>query len=154
MGVLLLKSNKISLMDAYMIETLRSNGISNDEIINFLEKKDVSSWGNFNPDFEFDGLIKLYEQNKSRFNSVLTDGYTVKFLTINGLKNLLKMKFNKIAEENYILSETGIQRLEIDADHLPTLAQLLSINWTIEEHTDTNNDPSKKVISIENKNSI
>lgn len=137
-----------------MIETLRSNGISNDEMINFLEKKDVSSWGNSNPDFEFDGLIKLYEQNKSRFKSVLTDGYTVKFLTINGLKNLLKMKFNKIAEENYILSETGIQRLEIDADHLPTLAQLLSINWTIEEHTDTSNDPSKKVISIENKNSI
>lgn len=144
-----LKNNQISMMDAYMIEVLRSNNISNDDILTSLEKKDISSWGNIKPKFDFSELIKLYEQDKNFLKSVLVDGYTVKFLTMNGLKNLLQMKFNKVAEQDYQISETGILNLEIEVQSFPTLEQLLSINWDIKEHTYTNNNLATKIVDIQ-----
>ncbi|MFJ8066886.1 hypothetical protein ACIQYS_20120 [Psychrobacillus sp. NPDC096426] len=142
-------NNKISMMDAYMIEALRTNNIPNDDILTLLEKKDISSWENIKPKFDFNELIKLYEQDKSGFKSVLVDGYTVKFLTMNGLKNLLKMKFDKIAEQDYEISDTGIHHLEIETENFAALQQLLSINWIIEELNDTDNDSSKKIVNIQ-----
>lgn len=144
-----MENNKISMMDAYMIEALRSNNILDAEILTLLEKKDMSSLENIKPKFDFNELIKLYENDKSQFKSVLMDGYTVKFLTMNGLKNLLKTKFNKIPEQDYETSETGIHHLEIESHSFPALQQLLSINWVIEEHSVPNNDSSKKVVSIQ-----
>lgn len=144
-----MESNKISMMDAYMIEVLRSNGISNEEILDRLERKDSSDWENLKPKFDFNELIKLFEQDKNGFKSVLADGYTVKFLTMNGLKNLLKMKFNKIAGQDYEISDTGIHHLAIESQNFPALQQLLSINWVMEEHPVMNNDSTKKVVSIQ-----
>lgn len=142
-------NNKISMMDAYMIEALRSNNISNDDILTSLEKKDISDWENIKPKFDFNELTKLYELDKNTFKSVLQDGYTVKFLTMNGLKNLLHMKFNKIAEQDYQVSDTGIEQLEIDVQSFTALEQLLSINWIIKEHTDLNNNLSTKIVDIQ-----
>lgn len=144
-----MENNKISLMDAYMIETLRSSGISNEEIVMLFEKKDISSLDHISPKFNFNNLLKLYEHDKDTFKSVLQDGYTVKFLTMNGLKNLLQMKFNKVAEQDYQISDTGILNLEIDVQSIPALEQLLSINWVIKEHTDTNNNLSTKIVDIQ-----
>ncbi len=144
-----MESNKISMMDAYMIEVLRSNGISNEEILDRLERKDSSDWENLKPKFDFNELIKLFEQDKNGFKSVLADGYNVKFLTMNGLKNLLKMKFNKIAGQDYEISDTGIHHLAIESQNFPALQQLLSINWIMEEHPVMNNDSTKKVVSIQ-----
>lgn len=144
-----MKNNRISMMDAYMIEALRSNGISNEEIVAHLEKKDTSNWENIKPTFDFNELIKLFEQDTNGFKSALVDGYTVKFLTMNGLKSLLKMKFNKVAEKDYETSETGIHHLEIETKSFPDLQQILSINWIIEEHRDTDNDSSKKIVNIQ-----
>ncbi|GGA22918.1 hypothetical protein [Psychrobacillus lasiicapitis] len=144
-----MENNKISLMDAYMIETLRSSGISNEEMVVLLEKKDISDLKRINKKFDFNNLLNLYEQDKDTFKSVLQDGYTVKFLTMNGLKNLLQMKFDKVAEKDYEISETGIHRLEIETQKFPALQQLLSINWLIEEQTDTNIDPSIKIVNIQ-----
>ena len=78
--------NKITLMDAYLIETLRSNGVSNDELLNQIGQQDISPWEKVKPNFDFTGLIKLYEQDPKAFASILSDGYTVKFITMNGLK--------------------------------------------------------------------
>lgn len=136
-------------MDAYMIETLRSNGLSNEEMVALLEKKNISDLKQLNTKFDFNNLINLYEQDKDTFKSVLQDGYTVKFLTMNGLKNLLQMKFDKASEKDYEISDTGIQRLEIETHQLPALQQLLSINWIIEEQTDTDIDSSKKIVNIQ-----
>ena len=141
--------NKISMMDAYMIETLRSHGTSNEEMTTLLETKDISDWKKKHNKFDFTELISLYEQDKQAFQSILQDGYTIKFLTINGLKNLLKMKFDKIAERDYQISGTGIQHLEIEVQSFPTLEQFLSINWVIREHADTINKSSTKIIDIQ-----
>ncbi|MDW0116225.1 hypothetical protein QTL97_04715 [Sporosarcina thermotolerans] len=138
--------NKVTLMEAYMIETIRSNGISNQELLTQLEKENKSAWESINKNYNYDDLIALYNQDKSAFKSILTDGYKVKFITIRGLQSLLEMKFKKIAEEDYTLTDKGMEQLKVTKTELTTLNQILSKNWTIEESpTDLGNDQLKEI---------
>ena len=134
--------NKITLMDAYMIETLRSNGISDNELLTQLELKDLSFLEKLNSNFDFNELFKLYEQDPYRFKSILTDGYTVKFITMKGLQNLLKMKFDKINERDYQLVDNGISNLTIEEAAYPALKQMLSQNWVIQDLSGQDSDSS------------
>ena len=92
-------TKKITLMEAYMIETLRSNGISNMELLTQLEQGDSSSWERINPNYNYGELISLYQQDKNAFTSILAEGYQVKFITIRGLQGLLELKFKKNRRE-------------------------------------------------------
>ncbi|MEI4769090.1 hypothetical protein WAX74_05370 [Psychrobacillus sp. FJAT-51614] len=130
-----MKNNKVSMMDAILIEILRSNGVSNNEILQQLERKDIQSWETDYPNNNFHSLFSLFEEDKNKFESILQEGYTVKFVTRNGLKNLLKLKYQKIDERDFELLENGIKHLEIDEQQLSSLKQLLSINWVIQEDT-------------------
>jgi len=140
--------NKITLMDAYLIETLRSNGVSNDELLNQIRQQDISPWEKVKPNFDFTGLINLYEQDPKAFASILSDGYTVKFITMNGLKNLLKMKFDKIEERDFQLTDNGVSHLKVDEVIYPALKQMLSKNWIIHELPEHDSSHSIREISI------
>ena len=135
--------NNITLMDAYMIETLRSNGISDSELLTQLELKDLSFLEKLKSNFDFNELLKLYEQDPSNFKSILTDGYTVKFITMKGLQNLLKMKFDKINERDYQLVDNLISYLTIEEAAYPALKQILSKNWVIQELSEQDGDSSQ-----------
>src|SRR5690625_5210386 len=82
--------NKITLMEAYLIETIRSHGVSNDYLLTQVEQEDISEWEELNTNFDFNGLITLRNQNPSAFEDIINEGYSIKFLTFNGLQNLLK----------------------------------------------------------------
>ncbi|MER2090838.1 MAG: hypothetical protein ABS920_13950, partial [Sporosarcina sp.] len=144
------ENNRITLMDAYMIETIRGNGISDAELLSRIEQKDISPWKNVKPTFDFNELVKLYDQNPSTFTSILSDGYTVKFITMKGLQNLLKMKFDKIQNRDYQLTDNGISHLKIESESesYPALKQMLSSNWVIHEITKQGGSESNQVISI------
>ena len=122
---------KINLMDAIMIETVRSNGISNEELIEKALNKDVDDLKNLSTDFDFERLIELAE-NEEIFKSIIHDGYQVSFVTRNGLKNLLKLKF-QITEGDYEQIENGYLNLEIHEDTLDSIRELISANWKIRE---------------------
>ncbi|NYF23610.1 hypothetical protein [Sporosarcina sp. JAI121] len=143
-----MENNRITLMDAYMIETLRGNGISDDELLSRLEQKNISPWENVKPTFDFNELIKFFDQNPSTFISILSDGYTVKFITMKGLQNLLKMKFDKIENRDYQLTDNGISHLKIESESYPALKQMLSSNWVIHELTELDGSEPTQVISI------
>ena len=137
--------SKISMMDAYMIESLRSNGILNEQILNTLENKNIEVWEDITPKFDYQELIKSYTQDKTAFKSALLDGYSIKFLTMNGLKNLLKWKYDKIADRDYQVSDKGLHQLKINEESLRSLQQLLSINWKLKESLNSPNSPVKEV---------
>ena len=122
---------KINLMDAIMIETVRSNGISNEELIEKALNKDVDDLKNLSTDFDFERLIELAE-NEEIFKSIIHDGYQVSFVTRNGLKNLLKLKF-QITEGDYEQIENGYLNLEIHEDTLDSIREMISANWKIRE---------------------
>ena len=119
----------ITLMEAYAIETLRGNGISNDKIIENIKANDLEEFKAVKENMDFDALVELSEN--ADFEAIINDGYKVKFLTFNGLKNLIKMKFGKFAEEDYQVEEFVISGLEISADQEKDLENMLSANWTL-----------------------
>ncbi len=119
----------ITLMEAYAIETLRSNGIKNDKIIKNIKSNELEEFRAVKENMDFDALVELSEN--ADFEAIINDGYKVKFLTFNGLKNLIKMKFGKFAEEDYQVEEFVISGLEISADQEKDLENMLSANWTL-----------------------
>lgn len=120
----------ITLMEAYAIETLRSNGISNDKIIENIKANDLEEFKAVKENMDFDALVEL--SKNAGFEAIINEGYKVKFLTFNGLKNLIKMKFGKFAEEDYQLEAFVISGLELSADQEKDLENMLSANWTLE----------------------
>ncbi|MDM8099676.1 MULTISPECIES: hypothetical protein [Oceanobacillus] len=124
---------KISLMEAYMIETMRVNGITNEEIIVGVKAKDVSGWKQINEKFDFEQLIALAEKDLAAFEKVIHDGYAVKFVTVGGLERLLSLKFGKEAGKDYQKQQAGVIDLNLDEPALSELKQILSPNWKVED---------------------
>lgn len=125
--------NSISLPIAYMIETLRSHGITDEEILLQIGERDVTPWDRLESNFDFNRLIELADQDQTIFESIIRDGYTVKFVTMRGLQTLLQLKFKKQADLDYQVTETGISGLQMEESDFGTLKQILSRNCKIEE---------------------
>lgn len=121
----------ITLMEAYAIETLRGSGISNEQIIKDIEKNDLTAFKAVKENMDFDALVALNES--ADFKSIINDGYKVKFLTFNGLKNLIKMRFGKFAEEDYQVEEFVLSGLVLTDQQKKDLENMLSANWTLED---------------------
>lgn len=131
--------HKVSLMEAYQIETLRSNGVSNEEILTQLKQGNIEPWKALHEDFDFEVLRKLANEDLGKFQEILSKGYQVKFVTYNGLKNLLRLRFGKVQGEDYTSLEKGITNLVLEEEQLSILKQMLSGNWVLEEQDRDNN---------------
>lgn len=132
-----------------MLETIRSNGVSNKEILTQIEQRNVSQWKALNANFDFNDLVKLANQNKDAFKSIVLNGYEVKFVTFKGVQRLLQLKFNKVEEQDYRLIDKGIAGLRLDASQLFKLKQMLSQNWVVHEKPSKDSDYLSKEIRIE-----
>src|SRR5699024_5899639 len=119
----------ITLMEAYAIETLRGNGIINDKIIKSIKANDLEEFKAVKEHMDFDALVEL--SKNADFEAIVNDGYKVKFLTFNGLKNLIKMKFGKFADEDYQVDDFVITGLELDKNQQQDLENMLSANWKL-----------------------
>lgn len=123
--------HKITLPTAYMLETLRSSGVANEEILTNIEKKDIQSWESINDRFDFNKLVDFAHQDLEAFKSIVSEGYEVKFITIKGLQNLLRLKFDFTQDQDYEVTETGISNLQLDESQLLIIKQMLSKNCKI-----------------------
>lgn len=125
------KMNSITLMDAYAIENLRSYGYTNEEILSKVKDKDIDEFKKVKENLDFTLLIDMEES--VGLKTLLEDGYQVKFLTFNGLKNLIKLKFGKLAEEDYQVDEFTLSSLKLDEGQASELKKALSQNWQMKE---------------------
>ncbi|MCG5102209.1 hypothetical protein [Oceanobacillus alkalisoli] len=128
-----MSSPRISLMEAYLIETLRRNDVTNEDIMAQIESGDITAWSKSFPKFDFTQLVKLANKDLEQFKKVLSEGYEVKFVTFNGLKNLLRLRFGIEEEKDYELNEKGIHQLVLEPKQLTSVKQMLSKNWKVEE---------------------
>lgn len=127
--------HKITLMEAYLIETARKAGVSNEEILSKAERDDLSSLNKLHKSFDFTELSSLANKGNI-FKAVLEEGYKIKFLTFPGLVNLLKLKFNKIEGEDFIQNENFISNLQVKDEELMEIKTFLSDNWVIVEQNE------------------
>lgn len=127
--------HKITLMEAYLIETARKAGVSNEEILLKAERAELSSLNKLHKSFDFTELSSLANKGNI-FKAVLEEGYKIKFLTFPGLVNLLKLKFNKIEGEDFIQNENFISNLQVKDEELMEIKTFLSDNWVIVEQNE------------------
>lgn len=137
---------KISLMEAYQIETLHSNNLSNEQIIAQINQGNIEPWQALHEHFDFELLLNLANEDMNRFQEILESGYQVKFMTFNGLKNLLRMRFKKEQDRDYTVQERGINRLVLTEAELAQVKQMLSVNWLL---TEKKQDADGFVVEIE-----
>ena len=111
----------ISMMEAYAIEALKKDGYTYNTLIqtfNTTENQQVQS------------LKPLYEKKDTILQKAFNGQYKVSFITINGLKNLLFMKFG-IDPETYRTEYNGIFDIKMDANIEREIAAFISTNWTM-----------------------
>lgn len=120
---------KITLMDLYVIETLRKNGLSDQTILEKVRNKEVESFKKYNDRFDFTVLYEL--EDAGVLADVFKKGYQVKFLTFTGLVNVLKLKFNREEGVDYEAEDFTITNLQLEEEELEVLKQIVSKNWIV-----------------------
>lgn len=121
-------TEKITLMEAYLIEHLRQANIADDIIKERVKAKEAASFAYVHDTFDFTLLHELADE----IDAILDEGYEVRFLTFKGLYSLLELKFNKEKDVDYDVEEFTISRLQLTEVEINTLKQLVSANWEIE----------------------
>ncbi len=122
----------ITLHEAYMIENLRKQGVSNEELIQ-IDIQAIERWNDLDIDFDFNVLKNFAEANRDAYSSIILEGYQVKFLTLNGLINLVQLKFDKERDVDFTVHEDGISNLRLDKSRYSEMKQFLSQNWKVIE---------------------
>src|SRR5690625_4745224 len=118
-------------MQAYLIKTHRYHVIPNEKLLEKVKQEDISKCKTINDTFDFNQLITLRNLDPAAFEQIIYEGYRVKFLTINGLQNLLKLKFNKFPEKDFVVTKKGIKCLNMTDEQLRSFQELLSNNWVV-----------------------
>ncbi|MEH7400436.1 hypothetical protein V7148_05585 [Gottfriedia acidiceleris] len=135
----------IAINNAIMIESLRSAGVENIQLINAVKEENfefLNQYGNGFPNWET--LINLYKNNEENFNKIVNDGYQIKFLTKGSLMTLLRYKFGIEVEKDYEDMGTAIQGIYLSEEAINLIKHTLAANWNLSTYVDEK-DGLKKV---------
>src|SRR5699024_10779966 len=126
--------HEITLMEAYLIEALKSSDASHSEIISdFRQRKADQMQRVAQSDSDFTLLYEL----EGRLEDILRDGYRVKFLTFPGLQRLLLLQVEKEADLDYTLNGFTVEGLSLTTEEAEKVETFLSKNWTFTKTGET-----------------
>ncbi|MDD1503766.1 hypothetical protein PVA17_13460 [Lysinibacillus sp. CNPSo 3705] len=126
----------INLMQAYELDKLSKLEFTDEEILRTLQTGDVSVWQEQVPNYEFSETMALYQEGEQIFIDALHGNYSIKYVTLPGIKRLLYIRFQLEEGKDYQLLETGIQHLTCDEDIIAKLQHMLSTNWSLAKQVD------------------
>ncbi|WP_163102493.1 hypothetical protein [Peribacillus alkalitolerans] len=125
---------RISVHVALLLETVKSNGLTNDEIMRLLEERDYSRFHEVLEGLsEWADLADYYHWNKDEFKKIVNDGYKIKFLTKGGLRTLLRVKYGLNPNEDYEDGVDYFHDVKLSTKELESLCDNLSLNWSVIE---------------------
>lgn len=122
----------ISMMEAYTIELLKTHQYTFEQIKQYIENDELNRLKE-TYDIDTESLKILWNEQAEEMEQAFAGNYKVKFVTINGLRNLLRMRF-QISDDQYeLLPEgNGLQSLHVDAIIEQQIRAMLSSNWKVE----------------------
>lgn len=123
----------ITLMDAYMLETLFSKGIKKEAFIQAMKEKTIDQYAEFDDSFDYTRLSSSVEGKESLFEEAVRNQYTISYLTIGGLRNLLKIKYGFNDSGDYMLYDQKLEDLTIRTDQLEEIKTLVQSAWSVLE---------------------
>lgn len=126
--------HEITLMEAYLIEALKSSDASHSEIISYVRQKEADQMQRVaQSDSDFTLLYEL----EGQLEDILRDGYRVKFLTFPGLQRLLLLQVEKEADLDYTLNGFTVEGLSLTTEEAEKVETFLSKNWTLTKTGET-----------------
>ncbi|WP_341320111.1 hypothetical protein NSQ62_10600 [Solibacillus sp. FSL H8-0523] len=126
----------ISMMEAYGIELLKSNGIPYEQVSQQFSENKIDLL--IEENFDFAVLKTLFDTDGKAFEQAYAGNYTVKFLTINGLRNLLRMRFGiQVDVYETLEAGNGLSGVPATAETEQQLRLLVSSNWKVDRHGNT-----------------
>lgn len=120
----------ISQMNAFMIEVLRSKGMSNEDIFHNAQQKNYDAFAAVDTTFTYEELVKSVEEQEVELKKAIFNAYTIKFMTIRGVKRILQFKF-QLAEEAYTEENNQFHLVKLLEKDLVELKRILAPNWKI-----------------------
>lgn len=126
---------QLPLPIALLLENCRTSGKSDDEIIACIRKRDFSSLLEYvaDPMMDFEERSKLADEMVIDWNEVIQNGYEFGFLHLNGLKKLLRFRFNLNADQDYVQAGMSLQHLKLNEQELSAIRALIHRQWSLEE---------------------
>lgn len=121
--------HEITLMDAYLIEALKTAEVPDNEILEAVSQQKIENLKDrTGGSFDFTSFYEI----EAYLPEILQNGYQVKFLTFPGLKRLLELKLEKKEDVDYTVHEFQIEGLALTSIEKVELETFLSRNWMIE----------------------
>lgn len=119
----------IELTQALQIEALRSNGLTNDEILYKLKRHQLEAFTKKVANLEFDTLLEAYNANTAIFEQVLRVGYETKTMTVEAAVALLGYLFAAKEGEHFVVVDDRIQIIRLSDKQRATFNAILPASW-------------------------
>lgn len=124
---------KLSQKDALLVESLRSLGWSNEDIVRRVAEGDLPV-DESEYHFDYKQLAILQAEQPEVFEQAVNSGYSIKYNTLRGIHSWIRIALGKEAELNL---EEGKEAVEapLTAAEKERLQAVLSFGWRIESET-------------------
>ncbi|SDM46132.1 hypothetical protein SAMN04488137_0245 [Fictibacillus solisalsi] len=126
-----MKATKLPMPAGMRIEQARAAGLEDETLFQALKNKDLSLLNAAGKELDWEYLFSYTEQHEEQIKSAIFYGYQFKFLTINGLRNLLETRFALIEEKDFKLTNTGVTILEMSVEDAKELEHVLDGHWLV-----------------------
>lgn len=119
---------------ALRLEMIRAKGIEVAAVLELLDRNNAAEWQQrMNPELQWDGFAEYVREHVDEVKQAYLEGYRFKFMTVGGLRNLLKIKFGLQAGQDYAFDESGnrFSGVKLKTEDYQNLRMLTPDYWEI-----------------------
>ncbi|QJD86505.1 hypothetical protein [Cohnella herbarum] len=134
---------KLSQWDALMLESLRGQGWTNEELIRRVREGELpEDESDFH--FKYETLTSFANEEPATFEAAVTQGYRIKYNTVRGIRSWILVRFGREPE---LLLEEGREAVHasLTLDEKALVESVLSYGWAV--HAEGEDGPSSRDVA-------
>lgn len=126
---------KVSQRTAIILERLRRDGITQEQLIDALERQDATSLEQItSSQTDFQEWFTYATEHGEPLVQAVKEGYRITFNTVQGLKMWLDYRFLLEEDDDYTEGEGRLDDIKLSPDQIEQLKNTLAVNWVVLEH--------------------
>lgn len=128
---------KVSQRTALILERLRRDGITQDQLIDALERQDVAPLEQItSSQTDFQEWFNYAAEHGEPLVQAVKEGYRITFNTVQGLKMWLDYRFLLEEDDDYTEGEGRLDDIKLSPDQIEQLKNALAVNWVVLEQSE------------------
>lgn len=125
---------KVSQRTALILERLRRDGITQEQLIDALEHQDVAPLQQISSSqTDFQEWFTYATEHGEPLVQAVKEGYQITFNTVQGLKMWLDYRFLLEEDDDYTEGEGRLDDIKLSPDQIEQLKNALAVNWVVLE---------------------